>query len=219
MEDPHGGQDIESAGPPAEHARAGVVLVHGRGAEAAGMLTLAETFMLSDVAYRAPQAHGFTWYPNSFLAPLSSNEPWLSSAIRSVTNVIGDLERGGLPAEKIVLLGFSQGACLALETAARNPRRMGAIVAFSGGLIGSGQREGGVPPDDKIFDYEGSFEGTPIFIGCSDVDSHIPVSRVHKSSDVLRGLGANVTERIYPGMGHTVNDDEIAFVRSLLKGL
>ena len=219
MEDPHGGQDVEFAGPPPEMARGGVVLVHGRGAEAAGMLSLADTFGLDDVAYRAPQAHGFTWYPNSFLAPVSSNEPWLSSAIRAVSAAVRDLEHAGVPADKIVLVGFSQGACLALETAARDPRRLGGVVAFSGGLIGSGQKPGGVPPDDKVFEYEGSFDGTPIFIGCSDVDSHIPVSRVHKSSDVLRGLGAEVTERIYPGMGHTVNDDEIAFVRSLLHSL
>ena len=180
------------------------------------MLRLADALRSDDVAFRAPQAYGYTWYPNSFLAPVASNEPWLSSAVRAVKETVEEFERGGIPAHRIVLLGFSQGACLALETAARNARRYGGIVAFSGGLIGTGEIEGAAPPDDKLFRYEGAFDGTPVFLGCSDIDPHIPLARLRTTTDVIRRMNADVTERIYPGMGHTVNEDEMEFARTLL---
>jgi phospholipase/carboxylesterase len=183
------------------------------------MLGLADELRADDVAFRAPQAYGYTWYPNSFLAPVESNEPWLSSAIRTVKQTVDDLERGGIPVHRIVILGFSQGACLALETAARNARRYGGIVAFSGGLIGTGEKEGAAPPDDKLFQYDGSFYGTPVFLGCSDVDPHIPLARVRTTTDVLRRMEAEVTEQIYPGMGHHVNEDELEFARTLLAAM
>lgn len=216
MTRPHQGQPVLSAGEPAASARVGVVLVHGRGADANSMLSLADALRSEGIAFRAPQASGFTWYPHSFLAPLSDNEPWLGSAVHAVLDVVAELEGEGIPADRIVLVGFSQGACLALETSARHTRRYGGVVALSGGLIGSDQRTGGAPPDDKLFEYEGSLHGTPVFLGCSDVDAHIPVARVHKTAQVMSDLDADVTTRIYPGMGHTVNDDELRFVRGLL---
>lgn len=204
----HRGQPVRTSGVPPEEAAAAMVLLHGRGASAESILTLADK--LGDppgFAYAAPQAAGHTWYPYSFLAPLEQNEPWLSSALEAVGAVVSELEDAGLDASQIILLGFSQGACLALEFAARNARRYGGVIAFSGGLIG---------PDTPLRDAAGSLDGTPVFLGCSDVDPHIPASRVHASADVLERLGADVTKRIYPGMGHTVNDDEIAWARALM---
>ena len=205
---PHAGQPVRTSGVPAEEATAALVLLHGRGASAESILTLTDELGdLSGFAYAAPQAAGHTWYPYSFLAPLEQNEPWLSSALEAVGAVVSGLEEAGLDASRIVLLGFSQGACLALEFAARHARRYGGVVAFSGGLIG---------PDGTPRDYAGDLGGTPVFLGCSDVDPHIPAGRVHESADVLERLGADVTKRIYPGMGHTVNDDELAWARALL---
>lgn len=212
---PHQGRPVVEAGAPLHAARAAVVLVHGRGASAEGMRPLADALDRDDVAYRAPQARGGAWYPYSFLAPLARNEPGLSSGLQAVGDVLRGLTDAGVPPERTVLLGFSQGACLALEYAARHARRYGGVVAFSGGLLGSGERDG-VPPDDKTFDYAGTLDGTPVFLGCSDVDPHIPKRRVETSAEVLRGLGADVTARLYPGMGHTVNDDELRFARALL---
>ena len=216
---PHQGQPVAQAGAPLHRARAAAVLVHGRGATAEGFLGLADAFAQPDVAYLAPQAAGRTWYPHSFLAPLASNEPGLGSGLRAVHDLVGRLGAAGLPPERTVLLGFSQGACLALEAAARHARRYGGVVALSGGLIGSGERPGAEPPDDKRFDYDGALDGTPVFLGCSDVDPHIPLARVHDSARVLGGLGGDVTERIYPGAGHTVLEDEVRFVRGLLASL
>ena len=196
-----------------------MVMVHGRGASAQSILSLADTFAQPDVLYRAPQAGGFTWYPNSFLAPLGRNDPGLSSALQALADVLGTLAEEGFPPERTVLLGFSQGACLALEYAARHAQRYGGVVALSGGLIGTGQRAGAAPPADKRFEYEGSLEDTPVFLGCSDVDAHIPLQRVEDSARVLHQLGGDVTKRIYPGMGHTINEDEVRFVRSLLADL
>jgi predicted esterase len=155
----------------------------------------------------APQAAGNTWYPNSFLAPIPSNEPYLTSALARVGEVLAQIGAAGLPPEQTVLLGFSQGACLTLEFIARHARRYGAVAGLSGGLIG---------PDGIPRDYRGSLAGTPIFLGCSDIDPHIPKERVLHTAEVLRGLGAAVTARLYPGMGHAVNQDEIEFVRSML---
>ena len=210
QDDPHRGRPVLAGGPPLDRAPAAVVMIHGRGATAASILSLAEEFGRPDLAYLAPQAAGNTWYPHSFLAPIPSNEPSLSSALAAIGAVLDRIAAAGLPAERVVVLGFSQGACLALEFAARNARRYGGLVGLSGGLIG---------PDGTPRDYPGSLAGTPVFLGCSDVDAHIPVARVHESADILRRLGGEVTARIYPGMGHTVNQDEIDFVRGMLAGL
>lgn len=184
-----------------------MVLVHGRGDSATGILGLTEAFHAPDVAWIAPQAAGNTWYPLSFLAPLERNQPWLDSALSVLDGLVTQLEEDGVPAERVVLMGFSQGACLAQEYAARHARRYHAIVGLSGGLIG---------PPGTPRDYPGAFDGTPVFLGCSDIDPHIPVERVHESARVFERMGAAVDERIYPRMGHTVNDDEIQAVASLL---
>jgi predicted esterase len=168
------------------------------------------------VAYVAPQAAGGTWYPNSFLAPLGSNEPGLGSALQAIGDVLRDVEDHGIPSERTVLLGFSQGACLALEFAARNPRRYGGVVGLSGGLIGTGDRAEVPRPDDKLFEYSGSLAGTPVFVACSDPDPHIPLERVRRTAEVLRELGGDVTERIYPGMPHSIKEDELRFVEGLV---
>lgn len=217
--DPHADQPVRMAGAPLDRANGAVVVLHGRGASAASILTLADEFAQPDLAYIAPQAAGSTWYPYSFLAPLDRNEPGLSSALATVGRVLGEIADGGVPLDKTVLLGFSQGACLALEYAARNAGRYGGVVALSGGLIGNEQLVAVDPPADKVFAYDGDLEGTPVFLGCSDEDAHIPLDRVQHSTQALRDLGGDVTERIYPGMGHTVNDDEIRFVRGLLARL
>jgi phospholipase/carboxylesterase len=202
--------DIVRAGAPVGAARAAMILVHGRGASAEGMLGLADAFVAKDVAYIAPQARSGSWYPYSFMEPISRNEPYLSDALSTLSRTIGDLEKQGVPSERIVLLGFSQGACLALEFAARNARRYGGVVALSGGLIG---------PESTPRAYPGSLADTPIFLGCSDVDFHIPLARIHESTEVLKKLGGNVTERIYPGMGHTIIQDEIDHAEKILRSI
>ncbi len=202
--------EVIRAGAPLGAARAAMVLVHGRGASAEGMLGLADAFEAPDVAYVAPQARSGIWYPYSFMAPVSQNEPHLSAALKTLSEVVGDVERQGVPSERIVLLGFSQGACLALEFAARNARRYGGVVALSGGLIG---------PEGTPRNYSGSLAATPVFLGCSDVDSHIPLERVHESTGVLTRLGGNVTEIIYPGMSHTIVQDEVDHVKKILQGV
>jgi predicted esterase len=206
--DPHAGQPVRRAGPLPRDARLTAICLHGRGASADDILGLADGFGLSDVAYLAPEASGHTWYPFSFLSPLAQNEPGLTSALGVIAALVANLRQQDVLADRIVLLGFSQGACLSLEFAARHARRYRAIVGLSGGLIG--------PPGTPRA-YEGSLEGTPVFLGCSDIDPHIPLERVHESTLVLRGMGADVDERIYPRMAHTVNQDEIDAVRSLLE--
>ena len=195
-------------GPQPADARLAMILVHGRGDSAAGILGLADEFEADDVCWLAPQAAQNTWYPYSFLAPIDSNQPGLESGLRVIAGLVATLERDGVPAARVGLMGFSQGACLAQEFAARHARRYAAIVGLSGGLIG---------PPDTPRDYGGAFDGTPVFLGCSDIDPHIPVERVNESADVFRRMGAQVDERIYPGMGHTVNADEIAAVNQLLR--
>ncbi len=208
-DDPHRGSEEVWFGPGLEEAENAVVLIHGRGDSARGILALAPELQAPRTAFVAPQASGFSWYPNSFLNEVELNEPWLASAlarIEAAVTAIGAV----IPGERVVLMGFSQGACLALEFAARNTRRYGGVVAFSGGLVG---------PDGTPRDYPGSLEGTPVFLGCSDVDPHIPVGRVHESTQVMNGLGGEVEERIYPGMGHTINEDEIAWASRLLTSI
>lgn len=210
MAGPHQDQPLVTAGADPEDAAAGVVMVHGRGASARSILGMAGEFGVEDVAYVAPQARRGTWYPNSFMAPMDSNEPGLSSGLQAVADSIGTLNDAGIPTERVLLLGFSQGACLSSEYVARNARRYGGLAAFSGGVIG---------PEGTPRDYEGSLDGTPVFLGCSDRDPHIPLERVHETADVFEDLEGDVTERIYEGMGHTVNEDEIEFVADLLGDL
>jgi len=198
------------AGAPLESAQAAVVMVHGRGDSAPGILSLASALEAPGVAYVAPQARHNTWYPYSFMAPMERNEPWLTPALAAVHGAVEEVVAAGVPRERIVLLGFSQGACLASEYLARHAQRFGGLAALSGGLIG---------PEGTPRDYEGSLGGTPAFLGCSDVDPHIPVERVHETEEVLARLGAQVDKRIYPGFGHSVNQDEVDAVNAMLRGL
>lgn len=199
-----------TAGPPLKEAGAALILVHGRGGTAREMLLLAREIADGAVSCLAPQATGHTWYPYSFLAPLEQNEPGLSSGLAVVDALVREAAACGMPRERVALLGFSQGACLGLEFVARHAGRFGGVIGLSGGLIGPP----GIPRR-----YEGSLEGTPVLLGCSDVDPHIPLERVEETATVLAGLGAQVTKRIYPGMGHTVNRDELDLARSLLAGI
>lgn len=203
-------QSVFTAGQPLDRARTAMVLLHGRGGSAEGMLSLVAELAQPRMAYLAPQAEGNSWYPYSFLAPLDRNEPALSAALASVSATLDRVQEAGIPAERTVLLGFSQGACLALEYAARHPRRYGGVVGLSGGLIG---------PEGMRREYDGSLAGTPVFLGCSDVDPHIPTDRVLESADILRYMGARVTVRLYPDVGHTVNADELAAVRGMMQEL
>ncbi|WP_435335696.1 alpha/beta hydrolase [Haloarchaeobius sp. TZWWS8] len=201
---------LATAGTSAADATAGVVMLHGRGATARGILGLADEFDADGVAYVAPQAPGGAWYPNSFMAPLEANEPGVSNGLADVAAAVSQLTDAGIPRERIAFVGFSHGACLACEFVARNAREWGGLVAFSGGLIG---------PPDMAFEYDGSLDGTPVFLGCSDVDPHIPLERVQESTSVFEKLGGDVTERIYEGMGHTVNEDELRAAREIVAGL
>jgi predicted esterase len=203
----HAEQPVHTGGLPLSNARLAVVLLHGRGATASGILTLADELRVSDAAYLAPQAAGNTWYPFSFLAPIERNEPWLGSALAALAATVQRCMDAGIPPERTVLLGFSQGACLALEFAARHARRYGGVACLSGGLIG---------PEVRPERYSGSFDATPVFLGCSDVDAHIPAERVRESAAVLERMDAVVTMRLYPGMGHTINEDELSHVRAML---
>lgn len=225
--DPHADAPVRTAGAPLAEAAGAVVLLHGRGATAEGILGLAAELGRTDLAFLAPQAAGGAWYPQSFLAPIRANEPWLSSAVRAALRAVGQAEAAGLDRRRVVLGGFSQGACLACEAAARHAGRWGGLFALSGGLIGTGpgpadapalRGMGGAYPD-KAFDYDGSLDGTPAFLGCSDVDPHIPLARVERTAEVLRSLGAEVDARVYPGFGHAVNADEVEAVRALLARL
>lgn len=205
--DPHATQTVKSAGLAVKDAKAAMIMVHGRGATAENILTLAPEFVQPHFAYVAPQAAQNTWYPFSFLAPIANNEPGISSGISKLGSLVDELVAAGVPHQKIFLLGFSQGACLVLEYAARYAQRYGGVIGLSGGLIG---------PDDTPRDYAGSLNGTPIFLGCSDVDFHIPKERVLQSAEILENLGGNVTAKLYPGMGHTVNQDEIEFIKNMV---
>lgn len=206
----HQNQPVLRAGEALDRARAAMIMLHGRGASAEDILSLRHELDVPGFAYLAPQAANYTWYPNRFIAPLESNEPYLSSALQVVADLVKLTADAGLPASKVMLLGFSQGACLALEFAARNPRRYGGVSGLSGGLIG---------PEGMHFDYPGSLDGTPIFLGCSDVDFHIPKSRVLESAAVFRRMGAGVTDRLYPNMGHAINDDEIVQIVQMMTAL
>lgn len=210
IEGPHQGQPVLATGEPLETARAAMIMVHGRGATAESILELATDFKQPGFIYLAPQAAHYSWYPNSFLAPTDSNEPGLSSGLAVIATLLEQLAQVGIALEKTILLGFSQGACLSLEFVARHARRYGGVVGLSGGLIG---------PDSTPRNYPGSLEGTPVFLGCSDVDFHVPKERVELSAQVFRAMDGDVTLRLYPGMGHTVNRDEIRFVQEMVARL
>jgi predicted esterase len=207
---PHAGQPVLRAGVPVSEARAAVIMIHGRGAGPRNILDLVPLIGHPRAAYVAPGANGGTWYPKSFLSPIPENEPGISSGIAVIHGLIEEIVSSGVPTERIVLLGFSQGACLTCTAAQRRPTRYGGMIAFSGGLIG---------PPGTTWDEQGSFESTPVFFGCSDVDPHVPEPRVRESAAVYERMGASVTTRIYPGMGHLVNDDEVSFARDLLAQL
>ena len=185
-----------------------MIMTHGRGASADDMLRLAAALGTTDVAFVAPQAAGRTWYPLSFLSPIADNEPGITSGLGVINGLVDGLTAQGIDDDRIALIGFSQGACLSLECAARHPRRYKAVIGLSGGLIG---------PPGTPRDYPGSFDAAPVFLGCSDIDPHIPLARVHESADVFRRMGATVDERIYPQMGHSVSDDELQAIRDLLR--
>lgn len=211
-DDMHRGMPVVQSGLPLDDADAAMILIHGRGASAMDILSLAqEVDSLNPnearLAYLAPEAARRTWYPTTFLAPFEQNEPWLSSALANLDDLVKRINVAGIPSEKIIIGGFSQGACLSSEYMARNAQRYGGLVVLSGGLIG---------PPGTPRDYEGSLDGTPVFLGCSDIDMHIPLERVKESTEVLTKLGGDVTEKIYPGMGHTVNLDELGYVKQII---
>jgi predicted esterase len=204
---PHGGERVLIGGAPLETATGALIAIHGRGADAEDIMALAREIAPPNVTILAPQAAGNTWYPYAFLEPTERNEPYLSSALRIVADLIAQVDEQGISPERVALVGFSQGACLALEAAARNARRYAGVIGLSGGLIG---------PPGTSFDFAGSLDGTPVFLGCSDVDPHIPKERVEESAAALDRLGAAVDLRLYPGMSHTVNRDELEAARTIL---
>ena len=200
-------KNILTAGKKLTEAKKALVMVHGRGAFAEDILALAGYFNVKDYALVAPQATNNTWYPHSFLVPPVQNEPWLSSALNVLSEVVSDISQQGIASNNIYFLGFSQGACLMLEYVTRNATKWGGVVAFTGGLIG-----------DKIYseNYAGDFAGTKFFIGTSNPDPHVPVERVFATIHILTTMNANVTEKIYANMGHTINADEIANANNII---
>jgi predicted esterase len=207
---PHQGQPVLAAGETLERAKAAMIMLHGRGALAEDILSLATELNQPGFLFLAPQAAGYSWYPNSFLAPIASNEPGISSGIAVISALFERLTDAGIGPERTILLGFSQGACLSLEFASRNARRYGGVAGLSGGLIG---------PNDTKWDYPGSLQGTPVFLGCSEKDMHIPQERVQLSAEVLQQQGGTVIVRLYRHMGHTINEDELETVRAMMASL
>lgn len=205
---PHAATPTRTAGPSLHGSVATVVFLHGRGATAENILELHAALGVPSLAGVAPQAAGGAWYPQSFLAPLDANQPFLDSALRRVESLVVDLLAAGVASRRIALLGFSQGACLACEFVARHPRRYGAVIALTGGLIG---------PDGTPREYVGSLGGTPVFLGSSDPDAHVPWARVRETESVLSRMGAVVELRRYPGMAHTINDEELDVAREYLR--
>ena len=202
--------ELRRAGAPIARAKGVVLLIHGRGGTAESMLPLANVIALPDLCYLAPQAEGYTWYPQSFMAPTEANEPYLSRALDRVAAIIADLLETGLTPGHLSVIGFSQGACLASETVLRNPRPYGFIGVLSGGAIG---------PAGTPRDYAGTLYGARVFLGCSDHDPHIPLARVKETMELFTRMGAKVTERIYPGSSHGVNEDEITRLRAGLTAM
>jgi phospholipase/carboxylesterase len=191
---------IITGGKKLAEARKALILAHGRGGSAEDILTLAPALDVKDLAWLAPQAAQHSWYPYSFLAPQAENEPWLSSALTVLGELVTDLVTQGITKDNIYFVGFSQGACLTLEFVTRNATKWGGVAAFTGGLIGEK-----IHPEN----YSGDFGGTPVFIGASNPDPHVPVERVYATVNILKDMNAAVTEKIYANMGHTINQDEI----------
>jgi glyoxalase family protein len=211
MPHPHQGTPVLSLGSDIKDAKRALILLHGRGASAEDMTGLAQEFSLpDDMLVLAPQASENVWYPQRLTAPIETNEPFLSSALLRVTEVVAMLHENGIPAEKVLIGGFSQGASLAIEFVLRNARRWGGLLAFSGGYIW---------PIGQPRKAVGDLQGTPVFLGCSDVDPYIPLERVNDTSAMLETMGAQLTKRIYPGMGHTINQDEIETVQKIISAL
>jgi predicted esterase len=208
MSNPHKGQPLATSGARVNESRGVAVMVHGRGRDTDDILGVAERIGEDGIAYLAPAAEGNSWYPLSFLEPAQKNEPRLSYALEVLDDTVNGLLEGGVPKEKMVLAGFSQGACLVAEYAARHAGRWGGILLFTGGLIG--------PPGTR-WEYEGTFDGTPVFLGTSDVDEFVPEERVRETAEVFARMGAEVDLRVYPGMDHIVNDDEVAAAREILQ--
>lgn len=204
--DPHRNATILAAGASIKNAQAAMLMLHGRGATAEDILSLTDFLDLPGFTFLAPQANNYTWYPYPFMTAIESNQPWLSSGLELINTIMGDLEQQGISSERVILLGFSQGACLALDYSARHARRYGGVAGLSGGLIG---------PAGTSWESTGTLQGTPIFLGCSDRDAHIPKTRVLETAEVMEALGGMVTTRIYTGMGHTVNQDELDQVQSM----
>ena len=200
-------KEIITAGKKITEAKKALIMLHGRGASAEDILQLKSYLNVEEFSILAPQATNNTWYPYSFLAPRDQNEPWLSSALDLITDLVGDINTAGIPKEHIYFLGFSQGACLTLEYVTRNAGKWGGAVAFTGGLIG-----------DKIYPetYAGDFQGTPIFIGTSNPDPHVPVERVKETTSLLKKMNASITEKVYQNMGHTISEDEIDKANQLI---
>ena len=210
IQGPHQGQPLLQTGESIDEAKAAMIMMHGRGATAKDIFELVSNLKQPGFAYLAPQAEGNAWYPNSFLAPLDSNEPALTSALLTIENILVKLEEAAIPVEQTIILGFSQGACLTLEFVARNAKRYGGVVGLSGGLIG---------PDDTARDYPGTLAGTPIFLGCSDKDPFVPKERVEFSATIMQKLGGDVTAKLYPNLAHTVNPDEIRSIHAMMVAL
>lgn len=204
---PHGNQPVKTSGADPDRAPAAMVLLHGRGATADGILSLGTRLDRPGLALFAPQAADQTWYPRSFLADRTVNQPHLDSALRRIDKLVDEISDHGIDADRLILAGFSQGACLAVEFAARHPRRYGGVVAFTGGLIG---------PEISADDYPGSLASTPVFLGSSDPDPHVPVQRVEQTESILEQMEADVTTRLYPQMGHTINNEELSFARRIV---
>ncbi|MBL8099568.1 MAG: dienelactone hydrolase family protein [Anaerolineales bacterium] len=205
---PHENQPMYSAGKKLDEATAAMILIHGRGANAEDILSLSTHLTHPSLAYLAPQAEDYTWYPNRFIFPAEKNEPHLSSALGVIDKLVKLIEEKNISSEKIFIGGFSQGACLASEYVIRNPKKYGGLFVFSGGYIGAMNQER---------EPNGDLQNTPIFIGCSDIDPHIPLQRVQETTKLLQAMNAQVTERIYPNMGHTINDEEIELVNEIIQ--
>lgn len=196
---------IAYAGKELNSAKAAMILLHGRGANAQDILGVTKYFN-EEIAYVAPEGTGHIWYPNSFIMPIEKNEPFLTESLAAVSETIKIIEKAGILASRTYILGFSQGACLAAQYCAMNPRKYAGIFCLSGGLIG-----------DKIGDFSGDMQGTKVFFGCSEHDPYIPKQRVEESAAIFAKLGAQVTKKIYPGHDHTINDEEIEIINKIIK--
>ncbi|MBL8091879.1 MAG: dienelactone hydrolase family protein [Anaerolineales bacterium] len=205
---PHENQPVYSAGKKLDETTAAMILIHGRGANAEDILSLSAHLTHPGLVYLAPQAEAYTWYPNRFIFPVEKNEPHLSSALGVIDKIIKHVEENNIPSEKIFIGGFSQGACLASEYVIRNPKKYGGLFVFSGGYIGA---------LNQNREPQGDLQNTPVFIGCSDIDPHIPLQRVQETTKLLQAMNADVTERIYPNMGHTINEEEIELAREIMQ--